>query len=166
MIFWDIFGLFWGFFVFFGFFWLFWIFWDFWLFFGFFGIFFKFPRLLLQFTEVTTDHQKFQNVGQNRHKSPPQELEEGPRSGPHLLVKTKVESNMLERCLKTWFHIIYQDKYLSFNNALQLSHMKSLKVRLLELITKFSKKVHSTLKVLQSINVVLRGIILSFLKSV
>jgi hypothetical protein len=53
---------------------------------------------------------------------------------------TKVESNMLERCLKTGLHIIYQDEYLSFNNALQLSQMRSLKVRRLELITKFSKK--------------------------
>ena len=53
---------------------------------------------------------------------------------------TKAESNMLERCLKTGLHIIYQDEYLSFNNALQLSQMKSLKIRRLELITKFSKK--------------------------
>ena len=53
---------------------------------------------------------------------------------------TRVESNMLERCLKTVLHIIYQDEYLSFNNALHLSQMKSLKVRRLELITKFSKK--------------------------
>ena len=42
-------------------------------------------------TEVTTDHQK-----QNRYekassegRSSPQELEEGPRSGPHLLVAIK-----------------------------------------------------------------------------
>ena len=53
---------------------------------------------------------------------------------------TQVESNMLERCLKTGLHIIYQDAYLSFNNALKLSNMRSLKLRRLELITKFSKK--------------------------
>ena len=53
---------------------------------------------------------------------------------------TKIESNMLERCLKTGLHIIYQEAYLSFNNALQLSNMKSLKLRRLELITRFSKK--------------------------
>ena len=33
----------------------------------------------------TTDHQKSQNVDQNR-----QELEEGPPSGPHLLVSLKL----------------------------------------------------------------------------
>lgn len=42
---------------------------------------------------------------------------------------TKVESNMLERCLKTGLHIIYQDEYICFNNALRLSNMRSLKVR-------------------------------------
>ena len=53
---------------------------------------------------------------------------------------TKVESNMLERCLKTGLHIIYQEDYVCFNNALSLSNMKSLKIRRLELISKFSKK--------------------------
>ena len=38
---------------------------------------------------------------------------------------TKNESNMLERCLKTCLHIIYQDKYLSFNHALTLANIKS-----------------------------------------
>ena len=53
---------------------------------------------------------------------------------------TKVESNMLERCLKTGLHIIYQDKYLSFSKALRLAGMKSLKARRVDLITSFSKK--------------------------
>ena len=53
---------------------------------------------------------------------------------------TKNESNMLERCLKTGLHIIFQDQYLSFNHALGLANMKSLKSRRLEQITSFSKK--------------------------
>ena len=53
---------------------------------------------------------------------------------------TKNESNMLERCLKTGLHIIYQERYLSFNNALKLANMRSLKKRRLEAITNFSKK--------------------------
>ena len=53
---------------------------------------------------------------------------------------TKNESNMLERCLKTGLHIIYQEQYLSFNNALKLANMRSLKARRLEAITNFSKK--------------------------
>ena len=57
---------------------------------------------------------------------------------------TKNESNMLERCLKTGLHIIYQDKYLSFNHALTLATIKSLKTRRLELITSFSKKAISS----------------------
>ena len=52
---------------------------------------------------------------------------------------TKVESNMLERCLKTGLHIIYQEKYTSFSQVLKLANMKSLKVRRVELITRFSK---------------------------
>ena len=53
---------------------------------------------------------------------------------------TKNESNMLERCLKTGLHIIYQERYLSFNNALKLANMRSLKKRRLEAITNFSKR--------------------------
>ena len=53
---------------------------------------------------------------------------------------TKNKSNMLERCLKTGLHIIYQERYLSFNNALKLANMRSLKKRRLEAITNFSKK--------------------------
>ena len=56
--------------------------------------------------------------------------------GPML---TKVESKMLQRCLKTGLHIIYQERYISFSNALRLANMKSLKVRRGELITSFSK---------------------------
>ena len=59
---------------------------------------------------------------------------------------TKSESNMLERCLKTGLHIIYQDRYLSFSNALQLAKMKSLKVRRVEHITRFSKKAYQSEK--------------------
>ena len=53
---------------------------------------------------------------------------------------TKSESNMLERCLKTGLHIIYQEEYINFSNALNLANIKSLKSRRLEAITKFSKK--------------------------
>ena len=53
---------------------------------------------------------------------------------------TQNESNMLERCLKTGLHIIFQDQYLSFNHSLKLANMKSLKSRRLEQITSFSKK--------------------------
>ena len=53
---------------------------------------------------------------------------------------TKEESNMLERCLKTGLHIIYQDRYLSFKQVLLLANMKSLKYRRLVLLTKFSKR--------------------------
>ena len=53
---------------------------------------------------------------------------------------TKEESNMLERCLKTGLHIIYQEKYITFEQILKLTAMKSLKTRRVELITSFSKK--------------------------
>ena len=53
---------------------------------------------------------------------------------------TTNESNMLERCLKTGLHIIYQEQYLSFINALKLANMRSLKIRRLEAISNFSKK--------------------------
>ena len=62
----------------------------------------KLLRLLLNVTTVTTGHQKSPKSGQNSKKSsffarrakkasaegrsPPQELEVGPRSGPYLLV--------------------------------------------------------------------------------
>ena len=48
---------------------------------------------------------------------------------------TKHESNILERILKTGLHIIFQENYLSFKNALKLANMKSLIH-----ITNFSKK--------------------------
>ena len=53
---------------------------------------------------------------------------------------TKEESNMLERCLKTALHIIYQERYINFRQVLRLANMKSLKIRRVELITTFSKK--------------------------
>ena len=77
-------------------------------FFDFFRFFYKFLRLLLKVTEVTTDHQKWPKFGKKQTqkdiflpegqkkasaegRSPPQELEEGPRSGPHLLVLVKTQ---------------------------------------------------------------------------
>ena len=57
--------------------------------------------------------------------------------GPSI---SKSESNMLERCLKTGLHVIYQNEYISFNQSLRRSKLKSLKFRRLELITSFSKK--------------------------
>ena len=59
-----------------------------------------------------------------------------PYWGPMITV---AESNMLERCLKTGLHIIYQDNYITFNQVLKLANMRSLKVRRLELLTRFSK---------------------------
>ena len=53
---------------------------------------------------------------------------------------TRNESNMLERVLKTGLHIIYQDQYLSYSNALRQANIKSLKIRRLEAISNFSKK--------------------------
>ena len=53
---------------------------------------------------------------------------------------TKEESNMLERCLKTGLHIIYQEICITFEQILKLANTKSLKTRRVELITSFSKK--------------------------
>ena len=53
---------------------------------------------------------------------------------------TVSESNMLERCLKTGLHIILQDKYVSFGNALKISKMQSLKNRRAIQMTKFAKQ--------------------------
>jgi hypothetical protein len=60
-----------------------------------------------------------------------------PYWGPMI---TKAESNMLERCLKAGLHIIYQNEYVSFDHALSLANMRSLKERRLIQITKFSKQ--------------------------
>ena len=65
----------------------------------------KLLRLLLNDTTVTIGHQKSPKMGQNsikssffarrakkasaKGRSPPQELEVGPRSGPYLLVNNK-----------------------------------------------------------------------------
>jgi hypothetical protein len=51
-----------------------------------------------------------------------------------------IDCNMLERCLKTGLHIIYQKDYVSFEHALNLANMKSLKERRITQITKFSKQ--------------------------
>ena len=53
---------------------------------------------------------------------------------------TREESNMLERCLKTALHIIYQERYISFNQVLKLANIRSFKYRRTVLITKFSKR--------------------------
>ena len=67
--------------------------------------FLKFLVLLFRFTEVTTEHQKLPEIGQNsiispfyqerqkkvltKGQSPPKELEVGPCSGPYLLLVYK-----------------------------------------------------------------------------
>ena len=74
-------------------------------FFGFSGFLSKLLMLLLKVTKVTIGHQKLPKVGQNsiitcffarrakkasaEGRSPPQELEVGPRSRPYLLVNFK-----------------------------------------------------------------------------
>ena len=55
---------------------------------------------------------------------------------------SKSESNTLERILKTGLHIVYQEKYISFNNALLLSQFKSLRDRRILAITRFAKKIY------------------------
>ena len=71
-------------------------------FFGFFRFLSKLLMLLLKVTKVTTGYQKFSKIGQNiiisyflaegqkkasvEGRSPPQDLEEGPHSGPYFLV--------------------------------------------------------------------------------
>ena len=78
---------------------------------GLFGFFLKLLRLLLKVTKVTTGHQKWPKIGQNSTitfyfarrakialgRSPPQELEVGPRSEPYLLVLTN-EASPNVRC--------------------------------------------------------------------
>ena len=53
---------------------------------------------------------------------------------------TMTESNMLERCMKTGLHIILQEEYISYGEALKKTDLKSLRARRMNLITKFSKK--------------------------
>ena len=60
-----------------------------------------------------------------------------PYWGPMITVN---ESNMLERCMKTGLHIILQDKYITYENELKETNMKTLKARRMTLITSFSKK--------------------------
>ena len=84
---------------------------------GFFGFFLKLLMLLLKITEVTTGHQKLPKVGQNSirrsffarrakkassgGRSPPQELEVGPRSGPYILVYIKIKLKYIIRYFLT-----------------------------------------------------------------
>ena len=53
---------------------------------------------------------------------------------------TVSESNMLERSLKTGLHIILQEKYVSFGNALKIAKMQSLKNRRAIQMTRFAKQ--------------------------
>ena len=53
---------------------------------------------------------------------------------------TKRESNMIERVFKTGLHIIYQEQYKTFTNALRLSKMKSLSSRRKDIIFKFIRR--------------------------
>ena len=57
--------------------------------------------------------------------------------GPMITIQ---ESNMLERVLKAGLHIIFQDNYINFKNALILGNLKSLKERRCAQIVTFSKK--------------------------
>ena len=52
---------------------------------------------------------------------------------------TKTENNMLERCLKTGLHIIFQEQYITFSQCLKLAKISSLKERRLAIIARFSK---------------------------
>ena len=116
-------------------------------FFVFLGFLSKFLRLLLKVTKVTTGHQKLPKMGQNSIKSsffarrakkslgrsPPQELEVGPRSGPYLLVcqkweKFKARLNLLEQSMSGdlyhWLcHIFNHINFLSDKNKPQ-KHFK------------------------------------------
>ena len=94
---WIFFVFFWNFLRFFGFFLDFQDFWIFFFYYYFFRfLFFKLLRLLLKVTKVTTGNQKwpkkhnkvfFSPKGKKSlGRSPLQELEVGPRSGPYLLV--------------------------------------------------------------------------------
>ena len=58
--------------------------------------------------------------------------------GPMLSL---VEINLRVCCFETRLNIIYQERYLTFYNAFRLANMKSLKMREVVSITKFSKKV-------------------------
>ena len=113
----DFFGFFWNFWIFFGFFLDYLGFYEFFGILGFieflrffldFFVFFwflsKLLRLLLNVTTVTTGHQKLPKIGKKsffflpqgqkkasaKGRSPPQELEVGPRSGLYLLVILKM----------------------------------------------------------------------------
>ena len=78
----------------------------FWFFFSFLGFLSKLLRLIVKVTKATTGHQKLPKMGQNsiissflpevqkkssaKGRSPPQELEVGPRSWQYLLVLINV----------------------------------------------------------------------------
>ena len=57
---------------------------------------------------------------------------------------TMQEGNMLERILKTGLHIIFQNEYGSFNNALRLGNLKSLQERRIVQLARFSKKAYKS----------------------
>ena len=57
--------------------------------------------------------------------------------GPSI---TKVESRMIEGILKTGLHIILKDDYISFQNALKKTGLKSMAQRRWDMIFRFAKK--------------------------
>jgi hypothetical protein len=59
---------------------------------------------------------------------------------------TQYEANLLERVQKTALHIIYGDKYKSYEEALTMSKLSTLKDRRKNLITKFAQKSYSNPK--------------------
>ena len=63
--------------------------------------------------------------------------------GPRI---TKSESHMLEGILKTGLHIILQDEYISFKNALKRTGLLSLAHRRKNLIFSFAKKAQKSEK--------------------
>ena len=119
----------------------FWI--SFWFVFGFLGFLSKLLRLLLKVTKVNTGHQKLPKQHKKPFfcpkgkkslgRSPPQELEVGPRSGPYLLVckkweKFKARLNLLEQSMSgdlyRWLcHIFNHINFLSDKNKPQ-KHFK------------------------------------------
>ena len=63
-----------------------------------------------------------------------------------MVLHTGVVCNMLERCLKTGLHIIFQEQYLSFSHCLKLANLSSLKKRRAVILAKFSKNALSNPK--------------------
>ena len=60
-----------------------------------------------------------------------------PYWGPMITAR---ESNMLERCMKTGLHIIFQENYQSYEHALKQANLKTLRQRRILLMNNFAKK--------------------------